>query len=129
MRKRAFYWRYDTPAELMLLNQMWPLVSFRLNFFTPTRNPIAYTTAADGRRRWAYDDPKTPCERVPAVAILTENRIAAAQARVHGVNPDDLTRRIDQIQIQIQIQTQLTASARARAEALGAATPFDLEVL
>ena len=51
VRKHAFYWRYDTPAALILLNEMWPLVSLRLNFFTPTRKPIAYTTTAHGRRR------------------------------------------------------------------------------
>ena len=123
VRKHAFYWRYDTPAGLTLLNQLWPLVSLRLNFFTPTRKPVAYTTAADGRRRRVYDDPKTPWQRVLATAILTEDRIAAAQARVHGVNPADLTRQINQIQI------QLTAIARARTEALSAAKPLDLETL
>jgi transposase InsO family protein len=39
VRKHAFYWRYDTPAELELLNELWPLVSLRLNFFTPTKKP------------------------------------------------------------------------------------------
>lgn len=35
VRKHAFYWRCDTAAELNLLNKLWPLVSLRLNFFTP----------------------------------------------------------------------------------------------
>jgi hypothetical protein len=37
VRKHAFYWRYDTPHELALLNELWGLVSLRLNFFTPTK--------------------------------------------------------------------------------------------
>ncbi len=41
MRKHAFYWRYDTPAELELLNQLWQLVSPRLNFFTPTKKGLS----------------------------------------------------------------------------------------
>lgn len=44
-----YYWRYDTPDELALLNQLWRLVSLRLNFFTPTRKAVGYTVAANGR--------------------------------------------------------------------------------
>ena len=40
-------WRYDTGEELALLNQLWPLVSLRLNFFTPTKKP----TIGSGRCR------------------------------------------------------------------------------
>jgi hypothetical protein len=58
VRKHAFYWRYETPAELALLNEMWPLVSLRLNFFTPTRKPVDYTTTADGRRRTGESGPR-----------------------------------------------------------------------
>ena len=123
VRKHAFYWRYETPAELALLNEMWPLVSLRLNFFTPTRKPVDYTTAADGRRRRVYDLPKTPWQRVLDAAIISEDRIAEVQARVQGVNPADLTRQIN------QIQTQLTTTARAKTEALTAAKPLDLKTL
>ncbi len=123
VRKHAFYWRYETPAELALLNEMWPLVSLRLNFFTPTRKPVDYTTTADGRRRRVYDDPKTPWQRVLDAAIVSEDRIAEVQARVQGVNPADLTRQIN------QIQTQLTTIARAKTEALTAAKPLDLKTL
>jgi hypothetical protein len=35
VRKHAFYWRYDTPGELELLNRLWRLVSLRLNFLHP----------------------------------------------------------------------------------------------
>lgn len=123
VRKHAFYWRYDTPAELALLNELWPLVSLRLNFFTPTRKPIDYTTGSDGRRRRVYDDPKTPWQRVLTAAILTDDQITEIQARIQGVNPADLTRQIN------HIQTQLTATARAKSEALAAAKPLDLQPL
>ncbi|KAZ44930.1 hypothetical protein AN99_02630 [Mycobacterium tuberculosis M1410] len=43
VRKHAFYWRYDTGEELELLNRLWPLVSLRCNFFTPTKKPVGYT--------------------------------------------------------------------------------------
>jgi hypothetical protein len=123
VRKHAFYWRYDTPAELALLNELWPLVSVRLNFFTPTRKPVGYTTTANGRRRRLYDDPKTPWQRVRDTGILTENQIVDVSKRIEGVNPADLTRQIN------QIQTRLTNTARAATEALSTAKTFDLESL
>ncbi len=123
VRKHAFYWRNDTPAELALLNQLWPLVSLRLNFFTPTRKPIDYTTAANGRRRRVYDTPKTPWQRVLDATILTDAQVTQARARVHGINPADLTRQIN------HVQTQLTDMARSKTETLAATKPLDLESL
>lgn len=123
VRKHAFYWRYDTPAELALLNQLWPLVSLRLNFFTPTRKPIDYTTTANGRRRRVYDNPKTPWQRVLDADILTSDQITDVDARIQGVNPADLTRNIN------QIQTQLTNIARSKTEALSAGKALDMGAL
>lgn len=123
VRKHAFYWRYDTPAELALLNELWPLVSMRLNFFTPTRKPIDYTTTADGRRRRVYDDPKTPWQRVRDADILTGDQIAEVATRIHGINPADLTRQIN------RLQTRLATTARAKTEALSTAKTLDLESL
>ena len=123
VRKHAFYWRYDTPGELALLNELWPLVSLRLNFFTPTRKPIDYTTATDGRRRRVYDDPKTPWQRVLDTAILTDSQITDARGRAQDINPADLTRQIN------QVQACLTATARSKTEALAAAKPLVLKSL
>ena len=123
VRKHAFYWRYDTPAELDLLNELWPLVSLRMNFFTPTRKPIDYTTTADGRRRRVYDNPATPWQRVQAAGILTDTQIRHVEQRIAGVNPADLTRQIN------HVQTRLTEIAQAKTDALAASKPLDLESL
>ena len=123
VRKHAFYWRYDTPEELELLNQMWRLVSLRLNFFTPTRKPIDYITMTNGRRRRIYDDPKTPWQRVQDAGILTPDQIAQVEQRITGVNPADLTRQIN------QIRSTLTRIAKAKTEALAAGKPLDMESL
>ena len=42
VRKYAFYYRYDTPEELRVLNRLWPLVNDRMNFLTPTKKPIGW---------------------------------------------------------------------------------------
>lgn len=123
VRKHAFYWRYDTPQELELLNRLWPLVSLRLNFFTPTKKPIGYTTTAQGRRKRIYDKPATPWQRLQASGVLDAQQLSAVAARIEGINPADLTRQINAIQM------QLLDLAKTKTEALAAARHVDLAAL
>lgn len=120
VRKHAFHWRYDTHEELALLNELWQAVSLRLNFFTPTRKPIAYGLTKTGRKKRLYDDPATPWQRVQDTGILTSEHTATITARIQGVNPADLTRRIT------AIQARLINLARAKTEALAASRHLDL---
>ncbi|UVI36429.1 DDE-type integrase/transposase/recombinase [Brevibacterium spongiae] len=116
VRKHAFYWRYDTSEELELLGRLWPVVSMLLNFFTPTKKPVGYSTTADGRRRRVYDKPATPWNRVLDSGLLTTQQTETIQARIIGVNPADLTRQINQIQMSLielaQGKTESMAAAR-----------------
>lgn len=123
VRKHAFYWRYDTPEELELLNQLWQLVSLRCNFFTPTKKPIGYTTTADGRRKRVYDTPATPWQRLQDSGVLDVQQLSDVAARIEGINPADLTRQINTIQM------QLLDLAKAKTEALAAARHIDLQAL
>ncbi len=123
VRKHAFYWRYDTPAELELLNRLWPLVSLRLNFFTPTKKPVGYTTTANGRRKRIYDKPATPWQRLQSSGVLDTQQLSNVAARIEGINPADLTRQINTIQM------QLLDLAKAKTEALAAARHIDLQAL
>jgi len=116
VRKCAFYWRYDTPAELVLLNELWRLVSLRVNFFTPTRKPVGYAMTANGRKKRLYDKPATPWQRVLDSEVLTSKEAEKVAVRVEGINPADLTRRINQIQLQLidlaKEKTQTMATSR-----------------
>jgi hypothetical protein len=123
VRKHAFYWRYDTAAELDLLNQLWRLVSLRLNFFTPTKKATGYTTNADGRRQRIYDTPSTPWQRLQASSVLNRRQAKQVAARIDGINPADLTRQINTIQM------QLLNLARDKTDALAAARHIDMEAL
>ena len=123
VRKHAFYWRYDTPAELELLNELWRLVSLRLNFFTPTKKAVGYTTTAQGRRKRIYDKPATPWQRLQASGVLDTQQLSKVAARIEGINPADLTRQINAIQM------QLLDLAKAKTEALAAARHLDLQAL
>ena len=123
VRKHAFYWRYDTPEELELLNRLWRLISLRLNFFTPTKKAVGHTTTADGRKKRIYDKPATPWQRLQASGVLDTQHLSTVAARVDGINPADLTRQINTIQM------QLLDLARTKTEALAAARHIDLEAL
>lgn len=123
VRKHAFYWRYDTGQELELLNRLWRLVSLRLNFFTPTKKAVGYTTTADGRKKRVYDKPATPWQRLQASEVLDTHQLSHVAARIEGINPADLTRQINSIQM------QLLDLAKTKTEALAAARHIDLEAL
>ena len=122
VRKHAFYWRYDG-QDLELLNELWRLVSLRLNFFTPTRKAVGYATTAHGRRKRIYDKPATPWQRLQASEVLDAQHLVTVAARIEGINPADLTRQINTIQM------QLLDLAKAKTETLAAARHLDLEAL
>lgn len=101
VRRYGFYYRYDTPAELAVLNRLWPLVNDRLNFFTPTKKPIGWGTDRNGRRRRSYDTPATPFDRLLAAGTLSRDQQAQLITRRHSLNPADLARRIADLQAQL----------------------------
>jgi hypothetical protein len=112
VRRSAFRYRYDTPAELDLLNQLWELVNLRKNYLLPTAKVNGWTTTAAGRSRRTYDPPRTPYQRVVDSAVLTPDQQAMLSAVRDELNPADLTRRIN------RIQQNLIASAKDKTTAL-----------
>jgi hypothetical protein len=121
VRKHAFYWRYDTPKELELLNRLWRLVSLRLNFFTPTKKAVGYTTTTDGRKKRIYDKPATPWQRLQTSGVIDKQHLSKVSTRIEGINPADLTRQINAIQM------QLLDLAKTKTQDLAAARHIDLE--
>ena len=112
VRRYAFHWRYDTPQALELLNQLWPLVNDRLNYFTPTKKPTGWATTATGKRRRIYDNPRTPLDRLLATKTLSPAQAAQLQARRAAINPAELARDIQ------RIQNKLTGLAKRQTEDL-----------
>jgi transposase InsO family protein len=98
VRRYAFYYRYDTADELAVLNQLWPLVGDRLNFFTPTKKPVDWGEDQAGRRKRIYDSPKTPFDRLIATGILSPAQQAELIAYRDRLNPLELARRITELQ-------------------------------
>ena len=95
------------------LNQLWPLVNDRLNFFTPTKKPIGYSTDSIGRRKRVYDTPKTPYQRLLDAKVLSPAQQEELAAYKASLNVVAIAREIDRIQ---QRLTSLAAAPTRRLE-------------
>jgi len=103
VRRYGFYWRYDTKETLVLLNELWPLVNDRLNYLTPTKKPIGWSTTSDGRRTRVYDTPRTPLDRLIDSGILTPQKEAELITYRDSLGPAAIARDIDRIQQQLTL--------------------------
>jgi len=112
VRKSAFRYRYDTPAELALLNELWQHVNLRKNFFLPTKKANGWRTTRAGRNTRTYDRPRTPYQRVVDSGVLADQQAHRLRTVNEQTNPAELTRNIN------RIQHTLIASAKDKTLAL-----------
>jgi len=112
VRKSAFRYRYDTPAELALLNELWQHVNLRKNFFLPTKKANGCRTTRAGRNTRTYDRPRTPYQRVVDSGALADQQAHRLRTVHEQTNPAELTRNIN------RIQHTLIASAKDKTLAL-----------
>lgn len=99
VRHAAGYYRYDTPRELELLNQMWPLQSQLRNVFRPQQK-LTSKTRHGAKVTKTYDTAATPLTRLlrdhPNLVDPHDER--ALHAALSTANPAQLRRDIDLIQ-------------------------------
>lgn len=114
VRRHAFHYRYDTPTELRLLNELYGLVRVRLNMFTATTKAIGYRMNRNGKNVRVYDRPRTPYQRVLDSGVLDAATTAKLETLSQDTNPADLTRQITAIQTRlIHLAAAKTASINA----------------
>jgi hypothetical protein len=63
VRRAVGYHRYDTPAQLDLLNRLYAVMHFYVNFFLPVAK-LEEKSRVGSKVKKRYDDPKTPYARV-----------------------------------------------------------------
>ncbi|MDR1441218.1 MAG: hypothetical protein LBJ02_02330 [Bifidobacteriaceae bacterium] len=122
VRRYGMYWRYDTAQEREVLNRLWVLVDNRLNYFTPTKKPIGWSTDARGRRKRLYDTPATPMERLIASGTLSPAQQAELAAKRDSLDVMELARQIDLTQRQL---IKLAAAKTRRLEEQAKPKPPD----
>ena len=98
VRRSAFNYRYDTDAELALLNELWPLVNLRKNLFLPTKKVTGYRKTRAGKTVRIYDAPRTPADRVLDSGILLPSERERLTTLHASIDLAELTDHIQRIQ-------------------------------
>lgn len=97
--------RYDTPAQVALLNQLYAGLHFYINFFMPVvklKEKVRHGSTVTKK----YDAPQTPYQRVLASPEVSANVKAILRAQYAALEVVDLRRQIN------QLVTHLWASGR-----------------
>jgi hypothetical protein len=99
VRKSAGYYRYDTPRELDLLNQLWPLQSRLHNLFLPQQK-LMTKTRTGAKVTKTYDTAATPWTRLTRdhPDLLDPHDHADLARALTQLNPAQQRRQIDLIQ-------------------------------
>jgi hypothetical protein len=104
------YHRYDTSAELLLLNEIWGLQSKMTNYFSPQQKLVS--KVRDGAKiTKKYDLPTTPAKRAGRHQDVTDQDKKTMAAVYPTLNPAAIQRRIQALTA--QLLTLTTAKARA----------------
>ena len=107
------YHRYDTPAELLLLNKIWVLQSLMTNYFLPQQKLIS--KVRDGAKvTKKYDTPTTPHRRADRHQQVCEQDKTIMNDTLAGVNPAAVQRQIQALTAQLLTLTTSKAAAQAK---------------
>lgn len=97
VRKVVGYLRYDTPAQLKALNDLYRLSSLYKNFFQPSMKLIEKERIGSRLKR-KYDHPQTPFQRIMATQQVNEKQKKKLLRLYHSLNPAFLRKEIEQKQ-------------------------------
>jgi hypothetical protein len=107
------YHRYDTGAELLLLNKIWVLQSLITNYFLPQQKLIS--KVRDGAKvTKKYDRPSTPHRRAEAHETVTKQDKTIMNDTLAEVNPAAVQRQIQALTAELLTLTTSKAAARSK---------------
>jgi hypothetical protein len=108
------YHRYDTPAELLLLNEIWQLQSKLTNYFYPQQKLISKVrTGAKVSKK--HDKATTPFHRAIDHPATTVERIIALTRTYSLINPAATQRQVQALTDQLLTLTTSKAGPSAQA--------------
>lgn len=118
VRRCAGYYRYDTPRELDLLNQLWNTERLLFNLFRPQAK-LASKTRQGAKITKTYDLPTTPLKRLHRdhPGWLTPQDENLLNHQLTTLNPAQLARDIDLIQTNILELARRRGITQRRAKA------------
>lgn len=100
VRRKVGYQRFDTPAEGLLLNQLYDQLRLFTNFFEPTMR-LKSKERFGSRVKKRYDAPRTPYQRVLDSPQVTEANKDALRRQYQQLNPAALHRQLRKLQKQL----------------------------
>jgi hypothetical protein len=100
VRRAVGYHRYDTPEQLDLLNRLYAVRHFYVNFFLPVMK-LKEKVRVGSKIKKTYDDPLTPYARVLACSDVSEEHKTQLRQTYNLLNLVDLRRQINQLQDQL----------------------------
>jgi len=107
------YHRYDTPAELLLLNKIWVLQSQMTNYFLAQQKLIS--KVRDGAKvTKKYDVPTTPHRRAERHKEVSTQDKTIMKDTLTGLNPAAIQRQIQALTAELLTLTTSKASARRK---------------
>jgi hypothetical protein len=100
VRRAVGYYRYDTPEQLELLNRLYAVMHFYVNFFLPVMK-LKEKTRLGSKVKKVYDKPQTPYARVLASPDVSEEHKAELRETYALLDLVDLRRQINELQDEI----------------------------
>jgi hypothetical protein len=118
VRRHVGYGRYETEAEVQLLNQLYEQLRLYVNFFLPSQK-LLEKTRQGSRVQKRYDRARTPCRRVLDSEQVTEGCKERLRTQYQKLNPAELERQIRRLEEELLYR----ATQKWRATAVDAAVP------
>ncbi|MGH3743897.1 MAG: integrase catalytic domain-containing protein [Mycobacteriales bacterium] len=118
------YHRYDTTAELLLLNKIWLLQSRITNYFLPQQKLISKVRVG-AKVTKKYDVPTTPHRRADRHATVTAEDKKIMADVLAGVNPAAIQRQIQALTAELLTLTTKQGPRRSQART---ASPFPARI-
>ena len=104
------YHRYDTPAELLLLNRIWVLQSKLTKYFYPQQKLVSKARVG-AKVSKKYDTATTPYRRAAAHDAITDKDRADLADTYAGINPAAVQRQIQALTTELLTITTRKAAA------------------
>lgn len=112
VRTVAGYHRYDTAAELLLLNKIWALQTSITNFFNPQQKLISKVRNG-AKVTKKYDIAMTPNQRAQRHAKVTKTAKTALTKTYKDLNPAAIQRQIQALTSELlTLTTSKSAAAK-----------------
>lgn len=100
VRRTVGYYRYDTPEQLDLLNRLYAVMHFYVNFFLPTMK-LEQKSRLGSKVKKVYDEPRTPYARVLESPHVSEEHKAQLRETYELLDLVYLRQQINDLQSQL----------------------------